>query len=311
MADIGTLIDFTDGNVLYAAQLDSNFGDIRTVVNSAVVHTDKASQTITKTITYTPDAGAAIDVTAGGITITAGGLTVTAGGATVTAGNVAVTAGNLTFGAASAKVIPGATSLLFRNNADGATNLSIADAGDVVIRGTLTVSGASITGTLATAAQTGITSVGTLSSLTVSGTLTLSNASPLSLAATSKFVVGATSFSIKDSGDGVTALGVTGTGTSTAVVANSGSAGSITLTGQAGQSLTLGATSRLNGAKILLGTDGSTPISASATSGFPHMPFVSTTPSGTLTATAGFCFEPGSLRLWVWDGVVWRYVTLT
>ena len=60
MADIGTLIDFTDGNVLYAAQLDSNFGDIRTVVNSAVVHTDKASQTITKTITYTPDAGAAI-----------------------------------------------------------------------------------------------------------------------------------------------------------------------------------------------------------------------------------------------------------
>ena len=41
MADIGTLIDFTDGNVLYAAQLDSNFGDIRTVVNNTVVHTDK------------------------------------------------------------------------------------------------------------------------------------------------------------------------------------------------------------------------------------------------------------------------------
>ena len=311
MADIGTLIDFTDGNVLYAAQLDSNFGDIRTVVNSAVVHTDKASQTITKTITYTPDAGAAIDVTTGGITITAGGLTVTAGGATVTAGNVAVTAGNLTFGAASAKVIPGATSLLFRNNADGATNLSIADAGDVVIRGTLTVSGASITGTLATAAQTGITSVGTLSSLTVSGTLTLSNASPLSLAATSKFVVGATSFSIKDSGDGVTVFGVTGTGTSTAAVINSGSAGSITMTGQAGQSVTIGSTTRINGSKILFGTDGTTPTSASANSGFPHMPFVSTSPSGTPTATGAFCVEPGGPKLWVWDGVAWRYVTLT
>lgn len=303
MSNIGTLVDFTDGNILYAAQLDSNFSAIRTVVNTECVHTDKASQTITETLTFNPSSGNAITVATGGITVTAGGVT-------VTAGNVAVTAGNLTFGAASAKVIPGATSLLFRDTADANTNLSITDAGNVTVRGTLTATG-TITGTLATAAQTNITSVGTLSALTVSGTLTLSNASPLSLASTSKFVVGATSFSIKDSGDGVTALGVTGTGTATAVVANSGSAGSITLTGQSGQSLTLGSTSRLNGSKILLGTDGTTPLSASSSSGFPHMPYVSTSPSGTPTATAAFCFEPGSLKFWVWDGVAWRYVIMT
>lgn len=78
-----------------------------------------------------------------GLTITASGLTVTAGGATITAGDVTVTAGNLIFAAASAKVIPGATSLLFRNNADSSTNITITDAGAVSIaRSTLAVSGA-------------------------------------------------------------------------------------------------------------------------------------------------------------------------
>lgn len=306
MADIGTLIDFTDGNVLYASQLDSNFGDIRTVVNNAVVHTDKASQVITKTVTFTPDSGVGFVVSTGGATITAGGLTITAGGLTVTAGNVAVTAGNLTFAAASAKVIPGATSLLFRDTADAATNLSIADAGDVVVRGTLTVSGASITGTLATAAQTAITSVGTLSALTVSGTLTLSNASPLSLAATSKFVVGATAFSIKDSGDGVTAFGMTGTGTSTAVAINAGSSSTVTIT--AGGNNRLSTTAGM----VLLNTDGTNPITASATAGFPVMPHTSTPPSGSLGATkiGAFCVEPGDNKLWVWSGSAWKYATL-
>lgn len=38
-------------------------------------------------------------------------------------------ASNLTFSAASAKIIPGATSLLFRNHADSATNIALADGG--------------------------------------------------------------------------------------------------------------------------------------------------------------------------------------
>jgi hypothetical protein len=100
MADIGTLIDFTGGNVLYANQLDSNFGAIRTVVNNAVVHTDKASQVITKSLTITPDSGVALTATSGGVTLTAGDLTVTADDVVVTAGDVTVTAGNVTAGGA-------------------------------------------------------------------------------------------------------------------------------------------------------------------------------------------------------------------
>lgn len=44
---------------------------------------------------------------------------------------------NLVFGAASAKIIPGATSLLVRNNADSATNLSITDAGIATFRSSI------------------------------------------------------------------------------------------------------------------------------------------------------------------------------
>lgn len=76
-----------------------------------------------------------------GFAATAGGLTATAGDITATAGNLVATAGNLTFGAASAKIIPGATSLLFRNNADGATNVSITDAGLVTTRDQINTTG--------------------------------------------------------------------------------------------------------------------------------------------------------------------------
>lgn len=47
------------------------------------------------------------------------------------AGNL-YTGGNIVLSAASAKIIPGATSLLIRNNADSATNLSIADNGNII-----------------------------------------------------------------------------------------------------------------------------------------------------------------------------------
>lgn len=52
------------------------------------------------------------------------------------------------------KVVPGATSLSFRNNADSADNLIITDAGNVTIRGTLTrTAGSSSTFTSAAGAQ--------------------------------------------------------------------------------------------------------------------------------------------------------------
>lgn len=59
--------------------------------------------------------------------------------------------GNLIFSAAAAKIIPGATSLLVRNNADSASNLEITDAGVLTLRGatTLTDAGTTVTAALA------------------------------------------------------------------------------------------------------------------------------------------------------------------
>lgn len=51
--------------------------------------------------------------------------------------------GDLTFSAASAKIIPGATSLLFRNNADSATNFGISNAGVITLRNGSTINGTS------------------------------------------------------------------------------------------------------------------------------------------------------------------------
>jgi hypothetical protein len=90
-------------------------------------------------------------------------------------------AARLLFSAAVAKILGGVTSLSLRNNADTQDNLLLTDAGVATIRGGLTVTaggvtvlagGASITGgiigTLSTAAQGNVTSVGTLTALTVS-----------------------------------------------------------------------------------------------------------------------------------------------
>lgn len=53
----------------------------------------------------------------------------------------------LTFSGASAKIVPGATSLLFRNNADSASNIAIADAGTVTTRAGITATTGDITST--------------------------------------------------------------------------------------------------------------------------------------------------------------------
>ena len=53
--------------------------------------------------------------------------------------------GNLTFTAASAKIIPGATSLLIRNNADDQTNVSITNAGVLTARAGLVATAGGLT----------------------------------------------------------------------------------------------------------------------------------------------------------------------
>lgn len=153
MADIGTLISFTGGATLYAAQLNSNFGDIRTVVNGSVVHTDKASQVVTKSLTFTPDSGVGFTVTTGGATITAGGLTITAGGLTVTAGGITAT-GNST--------ITGTLTAL-----TGITSTGTAALATVTVSNTLGVTGASTLGVVGAGALT-------CTDLTVSGGSTVS-----------------------------------------------------------------------------------------------------------------------------------------
>lgn len=84
---------------------------------------------------------------------------------TVTTG-LTLTTGSLTFGTAVSKIVPGATSISHRNNADSADNLLITDTGAVTIRSNLTVSSGThtITGNLFVTGQVkGTSGIGFLS----------------------------------------------------------------------------------------------------------------------------------------------------
>lgn len=100
-----------------------------------------------------------------------------------------ITAGNLTFGAASGKVIPGATQLSFRNNADSADNLLISNAGDVTIRGDASMDALTAT------EDSSIT--GAATALTVNGTNAASGTVVLSVQWS-----GGTVFEVTGDGDG-------------------------------------------------------------------------------------------------------------
>lgn len=95
---------------------------------------------------------------------------------------------SLTFSGASFEFIPGATSLLFRNNADNATNLSITDAGAVTSRAGITATTGDVTSTAGDIVAS--TSGGTLrlqeatAGAKCMGTLTLTAATPVVTATT-------------------------------------------------------------------------------------------------------------------------------
>jgi hypothetical protein len=118
-----------------------------------------------------PSKGLRVNVSTGAVTSTHA--------ITITSGGVTLTAGSLTLGAAASQLIPGATSLSLRNNANNADNLLILDNGNVTVRGTLTVTGGivapagTLTGTTlaANVVTSSLTSVGTLTALTLSGLL--------------------------------------------------------------------------------------------------------------------------------------------
>ena len=76
---------------------------------------------------------------AGAATVRAG-LTVTAGGETITAGGLTVTgAPDVTLGTAASRIVPGATSLSFRNNANNADNLILTNGGLATLRNALSI----------------------------------------------------------------------------------------------------------------------------------------------------------------------------
>lgn len=121
------------------------------------------------------DAGAV--TTRSTLTVTAGGLTVSSGTSalqamTATTGvfSSTVTTTGLTISTAVGKIIPGATSLSHRNNADSADNLLITDAGAVTTRSTLTVTAGGFTVTSGTSALQALTATTGVFSSTVKAT---------------------------------------------------------------------------------------------------------------------------------------------
>jgi len=109
-----------------------------------------------------------------------------------------IISGNLTFSSAAAKIIPGATSLTLRNNANNADNILIADAGGVTFR-------AGLSG-ITTLALTGAQSGGT--TLSLAGPITLTTAA-------SKIIPGATSLSLRNNADSADNLLITNAGDAT------------------------------------------------------------------------------------------------
>lgn len=111
-----------------------------TVSAALTVQAGGAAVTGNSTVTGTLTVSANLTISAGGLTVSGGGAAIT-GNSTVT-GTLTVSSditaqARLLFSTAVAKIIPGATSISMRNNADSADNVLVADAGTVTLRGPL------------------------------------------------------------------------------------------------------------------------------------------------------------------------------
>lgn len=117
--------------------------------------------------------------------LTDAGVATIRAGLTVSSGNATLTTGALVFGAATSSVIPGATSLSFRNNANSADNLLISNAGAVTVRAGLTVTAG---GATVSAGNLAVSSGTITASSTVQGTQLISTVStgtaPLTVSST-------------------------------------------------------------------------------------------------------------------------------
>lgn len=89
-----------------------------------------------------------------------------------------VVSGNLTFSTEAAKIIPGATSLTFRNNADSANNISITDAGAIGLRSSVTITDSAANIRRFSVVGTGGATI-SMSAQSTTGSIATENAFPL------------------------------------------------------------------------------------------------------------------------------------
>lgn len=261
---LSSATSFSSGTLIQSSQVNTNFSTIISEVNAQCAFL-AASQTFTGNQTINPSSGVALTITDGGITVTAGGVTVSADGITVT-GNSTITG---TLG--------------------GVTTLTCT-----------TVTATNLGGTLTTAAQTGITSVGTLTALTCSGNLTLS-------ASASQIIGGATSFAIRNNGNSANNILVTDAGVVT-VRSHLNVTGSIGGNGSSAVAIS-GTTVVINNSSGLI-TLGTAAGGTTSTTDIPGMPAVSGAPSGAVSDGA-FMLDSSNHRLYVRSGSTWKYAALT
>ena len=284
MSTLARVTTWSSNQTLTASALNGEFNAFLNWANTYAVQTDVA-KTITvghtwqATQTLTPGSGYAIDITAGGLRETAGGITGTA--VTLSSQNA------VTFSHASARFIPGATGVYFRNNANSADNLAITDAGAVTVRAGLTVSAGTTAMQAATCTTLVASSTVTGSGFTASGT-------------TPKLLIGSTNMTIRDDNDAVTLATFTD---SVVTVGNGVSIGAVTV----GQSIGAAA---YTGGNVELGNAGAT---TGATSQFVCIDSCAGVPSGAPSPTANMIpmrYDRTNNRIYFYNGS-WRYATLT
>ncbi len=259
MAIIGTLpVTFTDGNTLFAQNLIDQFNAVKTDVNTNAVSKSDSGQTVSANLTFS-----------GGFTL---------------AGNVTVTASAL-------KIIAGATSISFRNNADGADNLLIADSGAVTFR----------------AAVTGITS---LTCSTIAGTPNFSGTPTFGAGLT--VTAGTVNLGSGALSTGALTVGgnLTFSGTARKLLAsasgwdirNSGDSFSLFSLASGGGSVTIGAGVNYD---VILGGQG---IATNASAGFVLLPSCAGTPTGAAT-NGSVILDSTNEKLYARVNGAWKSVT--
>ena len=275
---------WSDGDILYATALTTGFSNITTYANAYMAWL-AANQTWTGTNTF----NAAV-TTAAGITVNTTGLTV----APQTA---------LTFTHASARILPGATGLYFRDTANSADNLGITDAGVVTVRGGLTVTAGGATVSSGGITVTGNSTItGTLSGITTMTVTTMTASTFAGGAAASKLLIGSASLSIKDSTDASTIMSIT----PSAITVATGIGFTAPVTGGGGLGLVVGSNVTLHG----------TALATNATTGFVVMPSMAGTPTGNMGAgfPAGGCpmvIDTTGSKIWVnMGGTTWKSVAV-